>query len=86
MLVRELARMRGIGITDAIKEAVQAAIDSDRRQAERDLDASLEERLKPLFERLDRLPRPPLSTDRQFFDSLWADEGSSSNMNDGNVS
>ena len=71
MRVRELAHLRGIGITQAIREAVEEAIEADRKKVAANQDGSLAERLKPLFERLDRLPRPHLSTDKQFFDSLW---------------
>lgn len=73
-LVRELARSRGIGITEAIKEAVVEAIETDRNVAVSRRNQTLEERLKPLFDRLDRLPRPPASTDKEFFDDLWGEE------------
>ncbi|MEQ1939944.1 type II toxin-antitoxin system VapB family antitoxin [Mesorhizobium sp. CN5-321] len=72
-LVRRLASERGIGITEAIKEAVQEALQSDReRQSRREAD-SLEERLKPLLDRLDRLPRTGLRADKAFFDELWGE-------------
>ena len=71
-LVRRLAHSRGIGITEAIKEAVREAISSDNlRQAH---DSDLEGRLKPLFARLDRLPRPSVKVDKDFFDQAWGEE------------
>ena len=69
-LVRQLAEARGIGITEAIKEAVREALEADRSRAVRDHDQLLE-RLEPLFKRLDRLPRDDLKTDKAYFDALW---------------
>lgn len=57
MLVRRLARSRGIGITEAIKEAVQEALAADAAHEEQLRDIPLRERLRPLLDRLDRLPR-----------------------------
>jgi len=73
-LVRELARSRGVGITEAIREAVAEAIETDRNAVKARSSRPLVERLKPLFERLDRLPRPPESDDKAFFDDLWGEE------------
>lgn len=73
-LVRRLAERRGIGITGAIKEAVQEALEADQVRARASDQRPLEERLKPLLDRLDKLPRNNLRTDKAFFDDLW-DEG-----------
>ena len=73
-LVRELAQTRGIGITAAIKEAVSEALAAEKKS--RVDDRPLEERLKPLLDRLDRLPRSPVQTDKAFFDEQWG-EGNS---------
>ena len=72
-LVRRLAEERGIGITDAIKEAVREAIEADRSRTARNNHSAIEERLKPLFGRLDRLPRSSLRTEKAFFDELWGE-------------
>ncbi|MGE0499306.1 MAG: type II toxin-antitoxin system VapB family antitoxin [Rhizobiaceae bacterium] len=70
-LVRQLAESRGIGITTAIKEAAAEALAADRRA--RAENTSLERRIGPILERLDRLQRPAIETDKRFFDSLWED-------------
>lgn len=72
-LVRKLAQGRGIGITTAIKEAVREALQADRRKAAEQDDRPLEKRLEPLLNRLDRLPRTNLRTDKAFFDDLWGE-------------
>ena len=72
-LVRQLAQSRGIGITAAIKEAVEVALAADRKPAEKVDERSLEERLRPLLERLDRLPRSSVVTDKAFFDDAWGE-------------
>ena len=68
-LVRELAESRGISLTSAIKEATREALVADRRA--RIPKESLEDRIKPLLSRLDRLPRSSVVTDKAFFDELW---------------
>lgn len=74
VLVRQLAQSRGIGLTEAIKEAVRETLEADReRSANRDYPAVVE-RLKPLFHRLDRLPRGDIRTDKAFFDELWGQD------------
>jgi len=73
VLVRRLASQRGIGITEAIKEAVQEALQADRDRELRHKADSLEERLRPLLDRLDKLPRAGLRTDKAFFDELWGE-------------
>jgi antitoxin VapB len=72
-LVRELAKSRGIGITAAIKEAVTEALANDQHSRKVE-EVSLEDKLKPLFERWDRLPRSAVVTDKAFFDELWGEE------------
>jgi antitoxin VapB len=67
-LVRELARRRGIGITEAVDEALK----SERAgKTEDERGASLRERLKPLLDKVDALPRTGLAADKQFYDELW---------------
>lgn len=72
-LVRRLAQERGIGITAAIKEAVQEALHADTVRANEQDDRPLEDRLKPLLDRLDRLPRTNFRADKRFFDELWGE-------------
>lgn len=74
ILVRRLAEARGIGLTEAIKEAVREAIKADNSRAVRGDRTQLEERLKPLFNRLDRLPRPDVHPNKAFFDNLWGED------------
>lgn len=73
LLVRKLARSRGIGITEAIKEATKEALAADAAEA-KVVDVPLRMRLQPLLDRLDRLPRGGLATDKEFFDELWGEE------------
>ncbi len=68
-LVRELAESRGISLTTAIREAAREAIEADRKA--RVPQQPLEDRIRPLLERLDRLPRSQTVTDKAFFDELW---------------
>ena len=68
-LVRELAESRGIALTAAIKEAAREALAADRKA--RAPQPSLEDRIKPILDRLDRLPRSAVKTDKAFFDDLW---------------
>jgi antitoxin VapB len=67
-LVREFARKRGIGITEAIREAVEQALNEEAASQSK---APLMERLQPLFDRLDRMPRTGLVADKKFFDEMW---------------
>jgi antitoxin VapB len=72
-LVRELARSRGIGITEAIREAVEKSLAEDAARAGGR--PSLAERLKPLLDEMDGLPRTGPRADKKFFDELWGEEG-----------
>lgn len=69
-LVREYARRRGLGLTEAVHEAVENALKHDGA-GEKTPGESLRERLQPLFERLDRYPRNGKKADKAFFDDLW---------------
>ncbi len=61
-LVRELARKRGCGLTEAVKQAVSAEL---RRE-----EPSLREKLKVLQDELVSYPRTGLEADKAFYDSL----------------
>lgn len=74
VLVRQLAESRGIGLTEAIKEAVREALEADDARAARYKLDDLEERLKPVFSRLDKLPRPKEPIGKAFFDGLWGEQ------------
>lgn len=71
-LIRELAQVRGISLTQAVVEAAEEALAADR--AKRDEQVSLRDRLKPFLDKIDKLPRAGSRTDKAFFDELW-DEG-----------
>ena len=70
-LVRELARNRGIGLTEAIREAVEKTLADDA--VGNGVQPSLADRLKPLLDEMDRLPRTGLKADKKFFDELWGE-------------
>ena len=62
-LVRRLARQEGVGLTEAVKRAVQAKLD----------DAShvpLREKLKRIADEIAKYPDTGLRADKSFFDEL----------------
>jgi antitoxin VapB len=67
-LARELARRRGISITDAIREAVAEALAAEDRRS------SLWERTADLRARLNSYPLTGLVADKRFYDSLSGGE------------
>ena len=73
-LVREFARRRGIGLTEAVHEAVETAMRLEIAPDEH-AGKTLVERLQPLYDRLDRYPKTGLKADKAFFDELWGQEG-----------
>ncbi len=79
-LVRELARKRGIGITDAIREMAEKeleevrASDAVRAGDDRTRAEELRARLRPLLEELDTMPRSGFVPDKRFYDELWGQE------------
>lgn len=73
-LVREYARQRGLGLTEAVHEAVESALKSEE-VVDKTPGEALLERLQPLFDRLDRLPRTGQKADKAFFDDLWGQGG-----------
>jgi len=66
-LVRELARRRQIGLTEAVKLAVRNEL---RREDEA---VPLRERLRPLQDRVAARPSTGLEADKAFFDELSGD-------------
>jgi antitoxin VapB len=63
-LVRALARKRGCGLTDAVKQAVAAEL----RRA--DAATPLRERLRALQDEIAALPDSGLDADKRFYDEL----------------
>jgi antitoxin VapB len=62
--IRELARIKGKGLTETIREAVDEAID---RTSEK---VPFMERIKALQEEVAKYPPTGLEADKAFFDSL----------------
>lgn len=67
-LVRELARKRGVGLTEAVKQAVGAALEYDERKI------PLRERIRDIQDEIARWPRTGLKADKAFFDELSGDD------------
>ena len=67
-LVREVARRRGIGITEAIREIAEEALAGEKA---RETGEELRRRLQPLFDKVDAMPRTGKRADKQFFNDLW---------------
>jgi antitoxin VapB len=66
--VRKLAKKRGLTLTEAIRQAVEKDLESDKKLL------SLHERLKPLLDRIDKYPRTGLQADKAFYDWLSGEE------------
>lgn len=67
-LVRELASRRGVGLTEAVREAVENELTRERSKL------SLRERVQPLLDELDAIPKTDFVPDKAFYDSLWGQE------------
>ena len=67
-LVRELARKRGCGLTEAVKQAVDAELHRDRSRT------PLQVRLRALQDELAAIPDTGLDADKGFYDALSGDE------------
>lgn len=68
-LVRQLARNRGISITEAIREAVEQALAIDERQR-----LPLWERMADLRSKMESYPLTGEPVDKSFYDSLSGNE------------
>ena len=66
-LVRELARKRGCGLTDAVKLAVE-------NELNRDLGHEILSRIAAVQEEAAKWPDSGLEADKAFFDSLAGDD------------
>ncbi|BAT57659.1 Rv0623-like transcription factor [Variibacter gotjawalensis] len=66
-LATELAHRRGVNKTAAVKLALENELQREKNKI------PLRERLKPLLDELDKLPRTGLEADKEFYDSLSGD-------------
>jgi len=69
-LVRQLAQMRGIGITEAIFQAVSESIAADNQEHTPKVDA-LRRRLQPLLDEMKSYTLTGAKADKEFFDDLY---------------
>jgi antitoxin VapB len=67
-LIRRLAKRRGIGITDAIREAVENELEREEKKL------SLWERTADLRAEIASWPKTGLKADKAFYDSLSDEE------------
>ena len=67
-LVREVARLRGEGITETIKSVFNAELQRQKAKI------PLYERLRPIIDEIAALPKSGLKADKAFFDSLSDEE------------
>lgn len=68
-LVRELARKRGVGLTEAVKQAVRTELDRKEDEVARKLAA-----MKAISDEVASWPRTGLRADKAFFDELSGDD------------
>ena len=68
-LVRELARKRGVGLTEAVKQAVRTELDRKEDEVARKLAA-----MKAISDEVASWPRSGLRADKAFFDELSGDD------------
>lgn len=68
-LVRKLAKREGVGLTEAVKRAVNAEL--ERRETADD--RPLAEKLKEISDRIAKYPKTGLKADKAFFDKLSGD-------------
>ena len=66
-LVRELARREGIGLTEAVKRAVQRELEAG---AEKE---SLHDKLRKIADSIAQYPDTGVKLDKKFFDELSGD-------------
>lgn len=67
-LVRELARRRGVGLTEAVKQAVGAELERAR------LEPTVMEKIRDLQDEIASWPASGLKADKAFFDWLSGEE------------
>lgn len=64
-LVREVARRRQIGLTEAVKHGMQALLDRDEAEVQARI-----ARMRAIRQELATVPRTGLEADKAFYDSL----------------
>lgn len=69
-LVREVARQRGLGITETIREVFEEVL-TQKRGTGSMTPAELRDRLQPLIERVQSMPKTGAALDKAFYDELW---------------
>ena len=67
-LARELARLQGNGITEAVKSALETKLTEERKKI------PLMERIKDITDELNAHPDPDFKPDKAFFDWLSGEE------------
>ncbi|MFO0411604.1 type II toxin-antitoxin system VapB family antitoxin [Brevundimonas sp.] len=67
-LVRKLADQRGVGLTEAVRQAVSAELDRQETDAGERL-----RRMREISDELARRPRTGLKADKAFFDEISGD-------------
>ncbi len=68
-LVRELAARKGIGLTEAVREAVENELAKERGKI------PLAQRIKDITDRIANAPETGSKADKAFFDDLWGQGG-----------
>ena len=67
-MARLLARRHGVGITEAIRDALKEKLERDDRKP------SLAERIKPIQDRIASYPATVLKADRAFWNEMTGEE------------
>ena len=67
-LVRRLAKRKGIGITEAVREAAEKELEREEQKL------SLWERTADIRARIAAYPDTGLNADKAFYDELWGQE------------
>lgn len=73
--VRELARLRGLSLTEAIREAVENALAHEAAQQKPETREFRMDKLRKLQAELANYPRTGLKADKAFYDWLSGEEG-----------
>ncbi|MDN2580323.1 type II toxin-antitoxin system VapB family antitoxin [Aquibium sp. ELW1220] len=69
-LVREVARQRGLGITETIREVFEEVL-MHKPGAGSMSPEELRDRLQPLIDRVQSMPKTGVALDKAFYDELW---------------
>jgi antitoxin VapB len=68
-LARELAALRGEGITEAVRNALEAKLADERKKI------PLLERIKDITDEIAAAPRTGKKADKAWFDDMWGQGG-----------